>query len=38
MLENLKPIEREAVRLHYLEGCSLSEVAKQLKISESRLI
>jgi len=37
MLENLKPFEREAVRLHYLEGCSLSEVAKQLKISESNL-
>ena len=32
MLGKLKPLEREAVRLHYLEGCSSGEVARQLKL------
>lgn len=33
MLENLQPTERETARLYYLEGYSLSDVAKKLKIS-----
>lgn len=32
MLLNLRPLEREAVRLHHLEGCSHEDVARQLKI------
>jgi RNA polymerase sigma-70 factor (ECF subfamily) len=32
MLHDLKPLEREAVRLHHLEGCSHEDVARQLKI------
>ena len=32
LLEKLKPMEREAIRLHHLEGCSYSEVARQLKV------
>ncbi|MBU6296467.1 MAG: hypothetical protein KJS91_17435, partial [Planctomycetes bacterium] len=32
MLHNLRPLEREAVRLHHLEGCSHEDVARQLKI------
>lgn len=32
MLGKLRPLEREAARLHYLEGCSPAEVARQLKV------
>jgi RNA polymerase sigma-70 factor (ECF subfamily) len=32
LLGKLKPLEREAIRLHHLEGCSYSEVARQLKV------
>lgn len=32
MLGKLKPLEREAARLHFLEGCPHADVARQLKI------
>lgn len=37
VLKKLKPLEREAVQLHYLEGYSLLEVGKQLKITATSL-